>query len=93
MEKGHFLYMNCFKEEDHIQLSRFVSKINKKWMVSYDMNDLILQNYSKWNMIQYQLLQCTSNCKKNEILVFSEGLEFSESMNELAEAKVINSIE
>lgn len=93
VEKGHFLYMNCFKEEDHIQLSRFVSKINKKWMVSYDMNDLILQNYSKWNMIQYQLLQCTSNCKKNEILVFSEGLEFSESMNELAEAKVINSID
>lgn len=93
VEKGHFLYMNCFKEEDHIQLSRFVSRINKKWIVSYDMNDLILQNYSKWNMIQYQLLQCTSNCKKNEILVFSEGLEFSDSMNELAEAKVINSIE
>ena len=92
VEKGHFLYMNCFKEEDHIQLSKFVSKINKKWMVSYDMNDLILQSYSKWNMIQYQLLQCTSNCKKNEILVFSEGLEFSDSMNELVEAKVINSI-
>ncbi len=92
VEKGHFLYMNCFKEEDHIQLSKFVSKINKKWMVSYDTNDLILQSYSKWNMIQYQLLQCTSNCKKNEILVFSEGLEFSDSMNELAEAKVINSI-
>lgn len=92
VEKGHFLYMNCFKEEDHIQLSKFVSKINKKWMVSYDMNDLILQSYSKWNMIQYQLLQCTSNCKKNEILVFSEGLDFSDSMNELAEAKVINSV-
>ena len=92
VEKGHFLYMNCFKEEDHIQLSRFVSKIKKKWMVSYDMNNLILRSYSKWNMIQYQLLQCTSNCKKNEILVFSEGLEFSDSMNELAEVKVINSI-
>ena len=89
VEKGHFLYMNCFKKEDHIQLSKFVSKINKKWMVSYDMNDLILQNYSKWNMIQYQLLQCTSNCKKNEILVFSDGLEYSESMKELAESKVI----
>jgi len=90
VEKGHFLYMNCFKEEDHIQLSRFVSKINKKWMVSYDMNDLILQSYSKWNMIQYQLLQCTSNCKKNEILVFSSKLEFSESIKELTDAKVIN---
>lgn len=91
VEKGHFLYMNCFKKEDHIQLSRFVSRINKKWMVSYDMNELVLQSYSKWNMIQYQLLQCTSNCKKNEILVFSDGLEYKNSMNELAEAKEINS--
>lgn len=90
VEKGHFLYMNCFKEEDHIQLSKFVSKIKKRWMVSYDMNELILKNYSKWNMIQYQLLQCTSNCKKNEILVFSEGLEFVDSMKELAESKLIN---
>lgn len=89
VEKGHFLYMNCFKEKDHIQLSKFISKIRKHWMVSYDMNELILKSYSKWNMIQYQLLQCTSNCKKNEILVFSDGLEFSESMKELAESRVI----
>lgn len=92
VEKGHFLYMNCFKEDDHIQLSKFISNIKKKWMVSYDMNELILSNYSKWNMIQYQLLQCTSNCKKNEILVFSTGLEFSDSMKELAEARIINRI-
>lgn len=90
VEKGHFLYMNCFKEKDHIQLSKFVSKIKKHWMVSYDMNELILKSYSKWNMIQYQLLQCTSNCKKNEILVFSDGLEYSDSMKELVESKVIN---
>ena len=82
--------MNCYKEEDHIQLSRFVSKIKKPWMVSYDMNDLILKCYSKWNMIQYQLLQCTSNCKKNEILVFSNGLDFSDSMKELSESKLVN---
>ena len=84
--------MNCFKEEDHIQLSKFVSRIKKRWMVSYDMNDLILKSYSKWNMIQYRLLQCTSNCKKNEILVFSEGIEFTDSMKELAEAKIINTM-
>lgn len=92
VEKGHFLYMNCFTEDDHIHLSRFVSKINKPWMVSYDMNELVLRNYSKWNMIQYQLLQCTSNCKKNEILVFSDGLEFSDSMKELAQSKVIEKV-
>ena len=90
VEKGHYLYMNCFHKEDHIQLSQFVSRIKKPWMVSYDMNDLILKSYSKWNMIQYQLLQCTSNCKKNEILVFSNGLEFSDSMKELSESKLVN---
>lgn len=90
VDKGHFLYMNCFQKEDHISLCKFVPKIKKRWMVSYDMNDLILRNYSKWNMIQYQLLQCTSNCKKKEILVFSDGLEFSEAIKSLADAKAIN---
>ena len=89
VEKGHFLYMNCFNEEDHVRLSRFISRIKKPWMVSYDMSDLILQSYSKWNMIQYQLLQCTSNSKKNEVLVFSEGLEYTESMKELEDSKII----
>lgn len=58
-------------------------------MVSYDLNDLILKSYSKWNMIQYQLLQCTSNCKKNELLVFSDGLKFEESMRELVNSENI----
>lgn len=89
VEKGHFLYMNCFEKKDHIQLSKFVSKINKHWMVSYDMNELVINSYSNWNMIQYRLLQCTSNCMKNEILVFSDGLRFSESMKQLAESKII----
>lgn len=90
VEKGHFLYMNCFKKADHIELAKFVSKIKKPWMVSYDLNDLILKCYSRWNMIQYQLLQCTSNCKKSEILVFSNGLEFSNSMKELTQPQLLN---
>jgi len=86
VEKGHYLYMNYFQERDHIELSKFVSKIRKKWMISYDKNDLILKNYSKWNMIQYQLMQCTSNRKKYEVLAFSDGLRFKESIQELSDA-------
>lgn len=90
VEKGHYLYMNFFHENDHIQLSRFVPKIKKKWMISYDKSDLILKNYSKWAMIQYQLMQCTSNRKKYEILAFADGLKFEESMLELSNASPLN---
>lgn len=89
VEKGHYLYMNFFQENDHIQLSKFVTKIKKKWMISYDKNDLILRNYSQWSMIQYQLMQCTSNRKKYEILAFSDGMRFHESMRELSNAKLL----
>lgn len=87
VEKGHYLYMNYFNEQDHVTLGKYVGKIRKKWMVSYDKNDLILRIYSKWKMVQYELMQCTSNCKKKEIIVFSDGLKFKESMKELAEAE------
>lgn len=90
VEKGHFLYMNFFQKEDHVQLSKFVSTIRKKWMISYDKNDLILNNYSRWAMIQYQLMQCTSNRKKYEVLAFSDGMRFEESMLELSHASLLN---
>lgn len=89
VEKGRYLYLNFFHEDDHIQLSKFLSKIKKKWMISYDKNDLILKCYSRWNMIQYQLMQCTSNRKKYEILAFSDGMLFENSMSELSNADLL----
>jgi len=85
--KGHYLYMNYFSEQDHVKLGKYVGEIKKRWMVSYDKNDLILKIYSKWNMVEHELLQCTSNCKKKEIIVFSDGLKYKESMKELVQAE------
>lgn len=87
VEKGHYLYMNYFNEQDHVSLGKYVGKIKKRWMVSYDKNELVIKIYSKWNMLEYELLQCTSNCKKKEIIVFSDGLKYKESMKELAEVQ------
>ena len=89
VEKGHYLYMNYFKTKDHVELGKFVSRIRKRWIISYDKNDLILKNYSQWNMIQYQLMQCTSNKKKYEVLAFSNGIIFDEAMKELANADFV----
>lgn len=89
VEKGHYLYMNYFQKEDHVQLSKFIYKIKKKWMISYDKNDLILESYSRWNMIQYQLMQCTSNRKKYEILAFSDDILFEKSIQKLSNADLL----
>ena len=44
-------------------------------------NEMFLEN-----MIQYQFMQCTSNRKKYEVLAFSDGLRFKESIQELSDA-------
>lgn len=82
-QKGADLYMNFYSKEDHKRLSKHVHKMQKKWMVSYDNHDFILNLYAEQNKIVYKLSQAASNRIGDEILIFSNGIEFKESMNTL----------
>lgn len=84
-EKGADLYMNYFSESDHKNLSEYVKTMSKKWMVSYDNNEFILNLYAGINRVIYQLSQSTSNRIGDEILMFSDALNFAGSMAELKE--------
>ena len=84
-KKGADLYMNYFSENDHGNLSRYVKTMNKKWMVSYDNNEFILNLYAEINRVIYQLSQSTSNRVGDEVLMFSDALSFRESINNLNE--------
>lgn len=84
-EKGADLYMNYFSENDHKNLSEYVKTMNKKWMVSYDNNEFILNLYAGINRVIYQLSQSTSNRIGDEILMFSDTLSFTGSIAELKE--------
>ena len=82
-QKGADLYMNYFSERDHRKLARHVHKLRKKWMVSYDNNDFILNLYAERRRLLYKLSQSASNRVGDEVLIFSDRISFTDSMNEL----------
>lgn len=82
-QKGADLYMNFYVDRDHQELSAYVHKLKKKWMISYDKNDFILNLYSNDPKIVYQLSQCASNRVGDEVVIFSNNLAFSNSMQNL----------
>jgi DNA adenine methylase len=82
-QKGSQLYMNYFSKEDHEKLSKQVHKVKDKWMVSYDNHDFILNLYEKKRRLRYSLSQSASNRIGNEIVIFSDDMNFQSSMNYL----------
>lgn len=90
-KKASDLYMNFYLEKDHENLSRHVRNINKRWMISYDNQDFILNLYAQERKILYNLSQCASNRVGNEILIFSEKMNFVDSMNYLKMPVLISS--
>ena len=83
-QKGAELYMNFYSKEDHEKLSRYVHRIKKKWMVSYDSHDFILNLYASEKKVRYKLSQSASNRVGDEVLIFSERVKFSHSLQALA---------
>jgi DNA adenine methylase len=82
-QKGADLYMNFYSEKDHQKLSINVHKIKKKWMVSYDHHEFILNLYAEKRKVVYQLSQSASNRVGDEVLVFSDHIVFKNSMSSL----------
>lgn len=82
-QKGADLYMNFYKENDHKKLSKRIRNTNGKWMVSYDNQEFILNLYAEYNKLMYKLSQSASNRIGDEILIFSDNLNFKNSIKEL----------
>lgn len=83
VQKGADLYMNFYSMADHEKLSRHVHKIKKKWMVSYDNHDFILNLYASEKKVRYKLSQSASNRVGDEVLIFSENIAFARSLESL----------
>ncbi|MGV6945162.1 DNA adenine methylase [Sphingobacterium sp. CZ-2] len=90
-QKGADLYMNFYSNNDHKKLSKHVLKMKKRWMVSYDHHDFILNLYAQERKIVYKLSQAASNRIGDEIIVFSKDIEFGESMKALKSPVILTS--
>ena len=90
--KGADLYMNFYSKKDHENLSKYVHKMKKKWMVSYDNHEFILKLYNGHDKIMYQLSQSASNRVGDEILIFSENIDFIDSMSALKSPILLGNI-
>lgn len=82
-QKGADLYMNFYSQEDHKRLATHVHKIEKKWMVSYDNHNFIINLYSEKNKVVYKLSQSASNRIGDEILIFSDNINYKEPIKKL----------
>lgn len=92
VKKGSELYMNYYKKDDHTRLSTKIRTSKNPWIVSYDNNELIIGLYDKERKINYQIAQSTSNRVGDEILIFSESLDFAKSLPSLKNPTYINTM-
>ena len=88
-EKGSNLYLNAYKEADHIKLSGYVKKLSTPWLLSYDNHSFITNLYNPFEKRAYKLQHSTSNKIGDEVLVFSNRLKFENSLYHLGEVVAI----
>ncbi|MDR2938457.1 MAG: DNA adenine methylase [Prevotellaceae bacterium] len=74
--KANSLYMNYYKEQDHLNVSQRIKRIKRiKWIVSYDNLDEIKKMYVQCSSKEYSFKHTAYKAKVgNEILFFSKGL-------------------
>lgn len=82
-QKGAELYMNFYSQEDHKKLSVHVQELRKKWIVSYDNHEFILNLFAEERKLVHTLSQSTSNRVGNELFIFSEEINFMDSIKAL----------
>lgn len=81
--------MNAFRDNDHQLLASKVKKLKKKWVISYDNQDFIVQLYKDEPKVLYQLSQCTSNRIGDEVVIFDKRLYTNNSISKLNNAIAI----
>jgi DNA adenine methylase len=84
VQKGQGLYMNYFKEKDHKELSETILEIrDKRWIVTYDMDDLIKELYrdylKKKLTLSYSAAHSQGGSKSGEYIFFSSGLSIPDN--------------
>ena len=80
--KGGQLYKNSFTEDNHRLLRDQIAKCNRKWMVTYDMCDLVANLYSKFRGSLVDIYYSANGAKKaKEYVFFSDNIILPDDIN------------
>lgn len=73
VKNGHRLYANFFKEEDHRNLEKIISKYLSKtsWIVTYDDCSLIRDIYKQYHMVGYYIQHNAGVCIQGKEVVIT----------------------
>lgn len=78
IEKGHQLYTNFYKLDDHESISKTIKKHleDKHWLLTYDLSDLLDDLYSDYPSDDYYLNYSVHSPRKGiEKIIFSNNLK------------------
>ena len=79
--KGGQLYKNSFTETDHKALRDQIAKCNRKWIVTYDVCDLVSNLYSKFRCSTIDINYSANGARKaKEYVFFSDNLNLPDDI-------------
>lgn len=82
LKQGPNLYLNHYSPADHQKLSKEISTIKQKWIVSYDNHPEICELYSGYSGRTFSIGYSVVNGREgSEIMFFSNGLNVPEKMS------------
>lgn len=81
-DKGEYLYMSYYQEEDHQELAKYLRQTDKfSWVLSYDDNEAIKRMYSDFNLFHFPLRYTAQNVKVGwELLCHSFDLKMPQPL-------------
>lgn len=88
-EKGSNLYLNAYKNDDHVRLSKYVERLKTPWLLSYDNHSFIINLYESFEKRSYKLQHSTSNKIGDEVLIFSESVDFEKAVRQLCDVNAV----
>ena len=88
-KKGPGLYTNFYEHIDHLELSQHINKYmqNKKWILTYDVNDKIFDMYSDYEKFEYYLNYSAGSTKIGLEYIFLSNTLSSANINEYLRIK------
>jgi DNA adenine methylase len=88
--KSEDLYVNFYRHEDHVRISKVIRSLsNKYWLISYDNDEVINRLYKRFRRQQYGLkYHAGSTSEGQEILIFSNKLIVPNLLNPLDKKEI-----